>query len=93
MNNNEKPSPKFRVNMADGTYRMVYRGYFVACLFLENPDKYTQVKFKDGDLSNANVENLEWVKSGGDVDMWGKVGSRNKKRDEWIKRGCPMGDD
>lgn len=91
MNTNKVPA-KFKVNMADGTYRMIYRGYMVACLFLENPNNYTQVKFKDGDLSNANADNLEWVETGGDVDQWGKIGSRNKKRDQWIKEGCPFGE-
>lgn len=46
---------KFRVNMADGTSGMICRGCMVACLFLENTNDHTQVKFKDGDSGNGLI--------------------------------------
>jgi hypothetical protein len=33
----------------------------VATLFIENPNRYTEVNHKDGDKLNNATENLEWV--------------------------------
>ena len=37
--------------------------YLIALSFLPNPDGYFNVKHKDGNIRNNNVENLEWVKT------------------------------
>lgn len=38
---------------------MVHR--LVAVTFLDNPNGYRYVKFKDGDRNNMSVSNLEWT--------------------------------
>ena len=41
----------------------------VAEAFVPNPNKFKFVAHKDGDLTNNNADNLEWVESGGDEDL------------------------
>lgn len=43
----------------DGKTYLLHR--IVASLFLENPENLTDVNHKDGDRSNNNVNNLEWI--------------------------------
>ncbi len=40
----------------------------VAFAFVSNPNNYSNVKHKDGDLLNNNADNLEWVESAFDID-------------------------
>lgn len=40
---------------------IVYARDLVAQAFVPNPNNYTLVKHKDGDIGNVNADNLEWV--------------------------------
>ena len=50
--------------LSDGKKRTSYSGHrLVALHFLDNPNNYPEVNHKDGDKSNNNIENLEWISS------------------------------
>ena len=56
-----------RVNLkAEGGTRLVHR--LVAKKFIPNPDNLPQVNHKDGDKSNNQASNLEWVTGKQNVD-------------------------
>ena len=42
--------------------KLHYIHRLVAQAFVDNPDNYHYVKFKDGDLNNLNADNLYWAK-------------------------------
>lgn len=58
------------VNIYDsnGVSRKILVARLVAFAFIPNPNNYSNVNHKDGDLSNNNVNNLEWVESAFDID-------------------------
>ena len=47
-----------------GIRRKIAVHRLVALAFVENPDGFKFIKFKDGDIDNLNAENLEWVACG-----------------------------
>lgn len=58
------------VNIDDpnGNKRKISINRLVAFAFVPNPNNYSNVDHKDGDLSNNNADNLEWVESAFDID-------------------------
>lgn len=54
----------------------------VAEYFLPNPNNYTEVNHKDGNPSNNNIDNLEWVSP----SMNAIHGYKDKKRNIWNGR-------
>lgn len=58
------------VNIYDpnGNKRRISVARLVAFAFVPNPNNYSNVQHKDGDLANNNVDNLEWVESAFDID-------------------------
>jgi hypothetical protein len=53
----------------------------IAMCFIDNPNKYKNVKFIDGDENNYNASNLEWVKPKSDEDK--KSRKKNTIRNIW----------
>ena len=49
--------------------------------FIDNPNKYKNVEFIDGDENNYNASNLEWVKPKSDEDK--KSRKKNTIRNIW----------
>lgn len=56
------------VNLSiDGKVKKVLVAKLVLDNFVENPNGYTYFKYKDGDGTNTNINNLEWIT---DVDRY-----------------------
>lgn len=48
----------------NGKTKMFAVGRLVATYFIPNPNKYPMVRHIDGDITNNNVKNLEWIDNG-----------------------------
>ena len=55
---NRSPNGKIRCFLKDKYYNI---DYLVASTWVENPNHHTHVKHLDGDVSNNDVSNLQWV--------------------------------
>jgi hypothetical protein len=47
--------------LVDGKYKHYKIHRLIAELFIENPDNLPQINHKDGDKTNNNIGNLEWI--------------------------------
>lgn len=65
---NNKGNPYVYVYDPNGNKRKMYISRLVAFSFVPNPNNYSCVNHKDGDLLNNNVDNLEWVENAFDID-------------------------
>lgn len=65
---------------ASGTRSKVAIHRIVALAFVENPNGFHFIKFKDGNIDNLNAENLEYV--GG-----GRVCKRDAESEKWKYHG------
>lgn len=65
---NKKGNPYVYINDSNGINRQMYIARLVAFAFVPNPNNYSCVNHKDGDLLNNNADNLEWVESTFDID-------------------------
>lgn len=58
--NNEKNKPRIITLHAAGKHKTFLLSFLMATTFIENPNKYTIIKFKDGNKLNYHSDNLEW---------------------------------
>jgi len=58
----------------------------VALSFLENPDNKKEVNHKDGDATNNNLSNLEWVTHSENELHKYRVLNRNSTWNKWLKK-------
>jgi hypothetical protein len=60
-NNNDKNQPSIVTLRADGSKPKTFLlSFLMATAFIENPNKYTLIKFKDGNKLNYHLDNIEW---------------------------------
>lgn len=60
---NKKPDQpiRYKLNLGDEKIKLTCIHILVATAFLENPNNYTCVKHKNGNVHDNRIENLEWV--------------------------------
>lgn len=83
---NSSPSPSgkiYKMVSLEGKYFKVHR--IVCEHWVENPNGYKDIKFKDGNTKNPNSSNLEYVSKGASMSMQGKVPKGRKSPNYGVK--------
>ena len=47
--------------LVDGKSKVYPISFLMATTFIENPNKYTLIRYKDNNIENYDVNNLEWT--------------------------------
>ena len=85
---------RVRIRNSEGKLLAVTLSKLVALSFIPNPDNHPQVIFKDHDLSNCTVDNLQWVSRSNwnrfvsraveNAELLGPPKAKKEKPDVWI---------
>jgi len=68
--------------------RFVHR--LTAQSFVPNPNSFKFIRHKDGDKTNNEAENLEWVETGGDENLFSHVNTQDLSAEQITNLGNPF---